>query len=307
MARRPAPTTRRIITARLLQHSPPYVMRRRAMRIPITKAYCLVVYVIWRPHCVLPCRWRAACSVHGSYNSLSVSIVYAPRCVRLTFGKCAFIILGRETYSVLSRPLRGGGVLFVEFMAIVPVNLFCVTELCDLRVLGLQQLPTYWRVGPNLLCICLLAGLWLMAWALPYYRLLSFGGAFGCGILGLLVPGALDYVHHLRNGREAVMPGQPIAAGAASRRAASLVRGYIVSFLTMICQLFVVSGVTLAVHGLWLVMWVVGRTSVEGDLWLMSSCRLYSSAARPLPLYTRVCPPQLLARLTPFPRPFCLE
>lgn len=138
---------------------------------------------------------------------------------QITFGVCAFVTLRSDTCSVLAVSLAppstsspssssspsvavaATALLFFAFIGILPLAQFRISELCDRRVLGHRTLPSYGQFGPNFMRVVLLAATALVAWLLPYYGLLiGLGGAFGCGLIGCVVPAALDYVRKERLG-----------------------------------------------------------------------------------------------------------
>ncbi|KAI5685247.1 Transmembrane amino acid transporter protein [Leishmania braziliensis] len=140
----------------------------------------------------------------------SVAISWA---LLMAFGLSGFLSYGNRTCSVMTVSLQSGplrtaasALLFVASLAIIPQNTFPLCELSDRRVLGITQLTQYWDLKPNLLRIAYLVLSSFAAFTVPYYGLiLSISGSLGCGIVGLVVPAALDYVRRerwaLREGR----------------------------------------------------------------------------------------------------------
>ncbi|CBZ24891.1 hypothetical protein, unknown function [Leishmania mexicana MHOM/GT/2001/U1103] len=141
---------------------------------------------------------------------VSVAISWA---LLMAFGLSGFIAYGSHTCSVMTVSLKPGplraaasALLFFASLTIIPQNTFPLCELSDRQLLGITRLTHYWDVKPNLLRISYLILSASAAFTVPYYGLvLSISGSLGCGIVGLVVPAALDYVRRerwaLRKGR----------------------------------------------------------------------------------------------------------
>lgn len=136
---------------------------------------------------------------------ISVGVAFA---ILLAFGLSGFLSYGRLTCSVMTVSLQPGqmktavsAVLFAASVFIIPQQTFPLCELCDRRLLGIRRLTHYYEWQPNLLRIGCLVLSAAFAYLVPYYGLImSIAGAVGCGILGLVVPAALDYVRRVRRG-----------------------------------------------------------------------------------------------------------
>lgn len=126
--------------------------------------------------------------------------------VLLAFGLSGYLSYGARTCSVMTVSLSVGPMktavstlLFVASIFIIPQQTFSFCELCDRRLLGIRYIPRYWEWKPNVLRVVSLIGSLITAYVVPYYGLiLSISGSFGCGIVGLVVPAALDYVRRER-------------------------------------------------------------------------------------------------------------
>ncbi|EPY35158.1 solute carrier family 36 (proton-coupled amino acid transporter) [Strigomonas culicis] len=126
----------------------------------------------------------------------------------LAFGVCGYVSYGTSTCSVMTVSLQTGrmktavsSVLFIASLAIIPQQTFPLCELCDRRLLGYRRVTRYWEWQPNVMRVCMLIACAFAAWVVPYYGLmLSISGAFGCGIIGIVVPAALDYIRRRRWG-----------------------------------------------------------------------------------------------------------
>ncbi|CAJ1987298.1 Transmembrane amino acid transporter protein [Leishmania donovani] len=141
---------------------------------------------------------------------VSVAISWA---LLMAFGLSGFVAYGNHTCSVMTVSLKSGplrtaasALLFLASLTIIPQNTFPLCELSDRRLLGITRLTHYWDIKPNLLRISYLILSASAAFTVPYYGLvLSISGSLGCGIVGLVVPAALDYVRRerwaLRKGR----------------------------------------------------------------------------------------------------------
>ncbi|KAK7195985.1 Transmembrane amino acid transporter protein [Novymonas esmeraldas] len=141
---------------------------------------------------------------------VSVAISWA---LLMAFGLSGFLSYGNHTCSVMTVSLQSGplrttasALLFFASLMIIPQQTFPLCELSDRRVLGILRLTHYWDLKPNLLRISYLILSAFAAFIVPYYGLvLSISGSLGCGIVGLVVPAALDYVRRerlaLRGGR----------------------------------------------------------------------------------------------------------
>ncbi|KAG5509693.1 hypothetical protein GH5_05551 [Leishmania sp. Ghana 2012 LV757] len=124
----------------------------------------------------------------------------------MAFGLSGFLSYGNQTCSVMTVSLHDGplrvaasALLFCASTTIIPQNTFPLCELSDRQALGITRLTHYWDLKPNLLRIGCLILCALAAFILPYYGLLlSITGSLGCGIVGLVVPAALDYVRRAR-------------------------------------------------------------------------------------------------------------
>ncbi|KPI83507.1 hypothetical protein ABL78_7460 [Leptomonas seymouri] len=136
---------------------------------------------------------------------LSVALAYA---ILLAFGISGFLSYGDHTCSVMTMSLQEGplrtavsALLFFASIAIIPQQTFPLCELSDRRLLGIRHLTAYWDLKPNIMRIGYLILSAFAAFIVPYYGLLlSIAGALGCGIVGLVVPAALDYVRRERKG-----------------------------------------------------------------------------------------------------------
>ncbi|GET87055.1 hypothetical protein, unknown function [Leishmania tarentolae] len=141
---------------------------------------------------------------------VSVAITWA---LLMIFGLNGFIAYGSHTCSVMTVSLKAGPLqtavsvlLFLASLTIIPQHTFPLCELSDRWFLGITWLTHYWDMKPNLLRIAYLILSVCVAVTVPYYGLvLSISGSLGCGIVGLVVPAALDYVRRerwaLRKGR----------------------------------------------------------------------------------------------------------
>lgn len=135
----------------------------------------------------------------------SVAIAYA---ILMAFGLSGFLSYGNRTCSVMTVSLQKGplrtavsALLFFASIMIIPQQTFPLCELSDRRLLGITRLTTYWDWKPNLMRVMYLVVSAFAAFIIPYYGLLlSISGALGCGIVGLVVPAALDYVRRERRG-----------------------------------------------------------------------------------------------------------
>ena len=135
----------------------------------------------------------------------SVAIAYA---ILMAFGLSGFLSYGNHTCSVMTVSLQKGplrtavsALLFFASIMIIPQQTFPLCELSDRRLLGITRLTTYWDLKPNIMRIMYLVVSAFAAFIVPYYGLLlSISGALGCGIVGLVVPAALDYVRRERKG-----------------------------------------------------------------------------------------------------------
>jgi amino acid permease len=135
----------------------------------------------------------------------SVAIAYS---ILLAFGISGFLSYGDHTCSVMTVSLQKGALrtavsalLFFASIMIIPQQTFPLCELSDRRLLGITGLTTYWDLKPNIMRIMYLVVSAFAAFIIPYYGLLlSISGALGCGIVGLVIPAALDYVRRERKG-----------------------------------------------------------------------------------------------------------
>ncbi|CAD2220332.1 Transmembrane amino acid transporter protein, putative [Angomonas deanei] len=124
----------------------------------------------------------------------------------LAFGLTAFLYYKTTTCSVLPLSFANSSVetavsalLFFTFLFVVPQSLFRIGEICDRRVLGLRRLPGYWQLLPNVMRIAFLVGAAILASTMPHFGiLLALGGSFGCGVMTVVIPAALDYVRRER-------------------------------------------------------------------------------------------------------------
>ncbi|ORC86345.1 solute carrier family 36 (proton-coupled amino acid transporter) [Trypanosoma theileri] len=126
--------------------------------------------------------------------------------VLVGFGLVGFITYGSHTCAVITKSLHKGpattavsALLAVASVTIIPLQLFPLAEVMDRRILGIRQGVQYKGYAPCVMRLATLAGCALVAYVVPYYGLiLAIAGAFGCGIVGIIVPAMLDYVRRRR-------------------------------------------------------------------------------------------------------------
>jgi len=128
--------------------------------------------------------------------------------MHIVFGIGGYLSYGDSTCAVITLSLRKGStkmaastLLMISSVFIIPQQLFPFAEVYDRRFLGNKTQPPYWAFKENVMRIGMLAFCFGVAYFVPFYGLISsLGGAFGCCILGLLIPVALQYTWLIREG-----------------------------------------------------------------------------------------------------------
>lgn len=135
------------------------------------------------------------------YRKLCRIAVIVSFLLLVAFGLAGYLSYGQRTCAVITLSLGPGKtttavavLLMIASIAIIPQQIFPFAEVMDRRLLGLRKVPEYWDRQPNFARLCAMIGCAFIAYAIPWYGLIvSLCGAVGCGILGLIIPAALDY------------------------------------------------------------------------------------------------------------------